>query len=167
MHSKKKKKRCLTDSVKHRKKNTLKNPLLLSQFFKLRLPLSASIHGPFFLNEETPFPAQCWTLTLLSCWLSALAPHSFAAFFGKKTKQHYSNQACHWGPVLFTPRGIHETWHTRDSQCVSCKENQKREELAGGRGGEKKSVLKAYHIGSKWSSRSSDSSPNWSSPTPR
>uniref|UniRef100_A0A8C9G9T5 Polyhomeotic homolog 1 n=1 Tax=Pavo cristatus TaxID=9049 RepID=A0A8C9G9T5_PAVCR len=55
----------------------------------------------------------------------------------------------------------------QDSQSISCKENQKREELAGGRWGENKSVLKAYHIGSKWSSRSSDSSPSWSSPTPR
>lgn len=36
-----------------------------------------------------------------------------------------------------------------------------------GRWGEKNSVLKACHIGSKWSSRSSDSSPSWSSPTPR
>lgn len=46
-------------------------------------------------------------------------------------------------------------------------------ELAGrcpaklGRWGEKNSVLKADHIGSKWSSLSSDSSPSWSSPTPR
>lgn len=36
-----------------------------------------------------------------------------------------------------------------------------------GWGGQKISVWKAYHMGSKWSSRSSDSSPSWSSPTPR
>lgn len=63
--------------------------------------------------------------------------------------------------------GAPETAKAKSVKKISEKENWLGDTQLNWGDGEKRTLLKADHIGSKWSSLSSDSSPSWSSPTPR